>query len=1060
MMKGNKAIKTLTAVSMTATSLLSSTPVMAQNVAVGENVTDNKQNKEQVFRESLDKAREQQKDKEDILNNSEKQLKEAESKEATAELARKQQELETLQMQQKISNELLNELEKRETAFNTVYTEVKTLEKEIENDKTELNNKVADLVVKEQELDKAKKDLKAAREAAAVATPEAVKNAEADLKVKQKEYNQKKAELENAIAEKAKAEADVKEKEDLLAQKEKEKNLAQENVNTAQNNYDIASENQKEAQSVYDATQDPELKQKAQKELEDAAKELKVAENELKAANSKLEQARTNESNCQKTYDNSVKKQTEIENQIAKLEEEKATLEIEHKKVTDQYNKVVAENKDWKDKKAILDSEILTLENTIKEKNEELSTLKETKKSYEETILKQENQLKALEQTLKDEDAAITERINQGSLRFFEMMGDQEAAELIKRGISEGYTYLGDKYDATTLDNMQKALDQLKTGNAIRKSLGLPEWKISHRLMAIAQIHANESQQIMDHTHKDNVSENLAWGYVDPYEGWYTAEKNYLDQVVAENPTYAQMRAEGKSDAELIDYIRRHDVDTWLEVGHYGNVITEEYLVAGAGYTGRREGSGKNKWNWDCSAWVGFFAGEQSYSIEDYQSMFTQYTNDVLVKPHQAEYDQLKKDLATNKLALEKVKKDISDINGQISNTQGEKDKKEFERETVVSNITSTDTQIDRLNKNTKDLNDKLSSYDVKLKEQNSNLLNQKEIVATNKENLDKAKVTLAEADKLEHEKGRIYDQKLSIHAEKQDKVDEIAKGEKEAKEKLDFANAKQKETLDILNKNQNTLKASQKDLETAKLNLETAKSDNSQKLLDLQNATQAEENSKLDLNAAKELVDKYNTLLSNQEISKQKVISIEKEIEDNKASQKQLTQNIEVNSTKYRNDVEILSGLKVSLDQVKNAQKIWNRVLVGGEDSLEIVSESLKPIAEDIETYKSLRTVLKEKTEKVNELKASTELKRSEYIKAKKEYNEAKAIAEKIEKDLALYIAEQKKQEEIKKAEEEKKKKDSVETGIAFDLGFYQSLTAIAAAGFTVSLIKSKRKN
>ena len=186
----------------------------------------------------------------------------------------------------------------------------------------------------------------------------------------------------------------------------------------------------------------------------------------------------------------------------------------------------------------------------------------------------------------------------------------------------------------------------------------------------------------------------------------------------------------------------------------------------------------------------------------------------------------------------------------------------------------------------------------------------------------------------------------------------------------------------------------------------------------------------------------------------------LKKTIKENNKVQQELTQNIEKNTIQYEKDLDILPSLKATLDEIKGAQKVWEQVLAGGDDVLDATSDTLKPISEDIEIYKTLRNVLKEKTEQLKELKDTTELKRSKYVKAKKDYKDAKALADKIEKDLTQYLAEQKKKEELKKYEEEKKKTDSVETGIGFDLGFYQSLTAIAAAGFTVSLIKTKRKD
>ena len=46
--------------------------------------------------------------------------------------------------------------------------------------------------------------------------------------------------------------------------------------------------------------------------------------------------------------------------------------------------------------------------------------------------------------------------------------------------------------------------------------------------MAISQSNTNASAYILNHTHQFGVGENLAWGYQNPFDGWYTEEKNCM----------------------------------------------------------------------------------------------------------------------------------------------------------------------------------------------------------------------------------------------------------------------------------------------------------------------------------------------------------------------------------------------------------------------------------------------------------------------------------------------------------------------------------------------------
>ena len=89
---------------------------------------------------------------------------------------------------------------------------------------------------------------------------------------------------------------------------------------------------------------------------------------------------------------------------------------------------------------------------------------------------------------------------------------------------------------------MNASLELLKECNDIRVNeekvdpvTGEPleEITVTSRAMAVAQIQANGTHEKVGHTYTSPYGENLAYGYDDPYDGWYYDEKerNYNAEI-------------------------------------------------------------------------------------------------------------------------------------------------------------------------------------------------------------------------------------------------------------------------------------------------------------------------------------------------------------------------------------------------------------------------------------------------------------------------------------------------------------------------------------------------
>ena len=198
-----------------------------------------------------------------------------------------------------------------------------------------------------------------------------------------------------------------------------------------------------------------------------------------------------------------------------------------------------------------------------------------------------------------------------GSLGFFEWLGapGAAAATIVKDTGSHvpATTTIGRVYDATSLENMKASIAWLKKCNQLRAAEGtdprtgtpLQPLKVNLQLMAIAQVQANWSAEYRKHSEMYAVGENLAWGYPDPFKGWYDEEKAIY-----------QAGSSGTT-------------------GHYLNIVTANYATTGFavnqyGAYGVTHGQ--------------TFSGQEpgdTLSVEDFETLFNAYYNGV--KPSKSE---------------------------------------------------------------------------------------------------------------------------------------------------------------------------------------------------------------------------------------------------------------------------------------------------------------------------------------------------------------------------------------------------------------------------------------
>lgn len=158
--------------------------------------------------------------------------------------------------------------------------------------------------------------------------------------------------------------------------------------------------------------------------------------------------------------------------------------------------------------------------------------------------------------------------------QIFNSAKDNYGQQALMPAYADGVWKTGDESDAISLVNMKKSLELIKEMNDLRASDNnngdKTALKVTDALMATAQVITDQSAAQSTHGNighwvpteifrlAGNPSENAAWGYADPFTGWYTAEKKNYDA--------------GKRDG--------------TDVGHYTNIIGS-HTAAGLAYANK-----------------------------------------------------------------------------------------------------------------------------------------------------------------------------------------------------------------------------------------------------------------------------------------------------------------------------------------------------------------------------------------------------------------------------------------------------------------------------------------
>lgn len=186
-------------------------------------------------------------------------------------------------------------------------------------------------------------------------------------------------------------------------------------------------------------------------------------------------------------------------------------------------------------------------------------------------------------------------RASLGTAGMFDYYHDYDAVDALYSSTYASYTSPGTAGDATDLYYILASLDFIDECNKLRAKHNLSALKVTDYLMACEEADVNWSKDNIAHAQQFNMGENLAWGYSDPFAGWYDKEKALYEA--------------GTTDYE--------------QIGHYLNIIEPYYTATGFAITEL----GSNPYGTTMGQSFGYYAGSDAYTTDEYRQRVEDYGN-------------------------------------------------------------------------------------------------------------------------------------------------------------------------------------------------------------------------------------------------------------------------------------------------------------------------------------------------------------------------------------------------------------------------------------------------
>ena len=387
--------------------------------------------------------------------------------------------------------------------------------------------------------------------------------------------------------------------------------------------------------------------------IDDAKKVVSEEKNKLDEKQTIVDRRNENIKKVQKEFEEADKKFNEADNELEQATQKETVARNTEQEISDVYSGLL--EKKWEAKDAV----------------------DEAKDAYDAELLNADSNIAKAQGEVDAAKAELTNvqnKVNSGSYGFFEWHEENSMAisylderlsiqETDASITEEMKTKLGQDGDATSLENMKKALELIPEGNALRASdnhnagENKTALKVTDYLMAVAQVQTNASASTQGHTSWARVGENLAWGYNrnrSPYEGWYTDEKAVYDYYL-EHPNATK--------AEVVEALGLPS-EGFVQTGHYLNIANPKdeenrrYITTGFGVNTVISSYGTTHGQ---TFGASYTQAGTAYTVEEYTADFNEYYNSIESELATAEQNVTEKETALTTLKNNNgVKEDIA----------------------------------------------------------------------------------------------------------------------------------------------------------------------------------------------------------------------------------------------------------------------------------------------------------------------------------------------------------------------------------------------------------------
>lgn len=237
-------------------------------------------------------------------------------------------------------------------------------------------------------------------------------------------------------------------------------------------------------------------------------------------------------------------------------------------------------------------------------------------------------QVTELEQKVADAQTAYNESLVQkrrGTYGFFQWVGADDALKALDNAKYKNLIAYGTVGDATSLDNIEAALQLIETVNEYRAGMGRDQLVITDTMMAMAEADADAYYDLKTTPKQFTVDGNRIAENLGTFASGKAAADNWYGEkkVADEHPDYMDYKSA-----------------SWSQVGHYYNLSQKKYTVTGAAVNTRLG----NKF---CQVYYSNPGKEKAYTPQEYRERVAAYY---------ASFDDRKEDLQEARQALQEAK--------------------------------------------------------------------------------------------------------------------------------------------------------------------------------------------------------------------------------------------------------------------------------------------------------------------------------------------------------------------------------------------------------------------